>query len=141
HDHGQAGRAPLADLDRRGRLEHVGRPHRPGRAVLGVVRADQRDRVGADDGGDAADVAAGVEVTAARGKVVLLDVPDDRFPDPGLMADLADGETGLTAGFRQAFADAHARLHVPIRSYQEKWDHPRVRGVITTVDSIGPTAG
>ena len=34
--------------------------------------------------------------------------PDDRFPDPGLVADLADGETGLTAGFRQAFADAHA---------------------------------
>ncbi len=102
--------------------------HRPGRAVLGVVRADQRDRVGADDGGDAADVAAGVEVTAARGKVVLLDVPDDRFPDPGLMADLADGETGLTAGFRQAFADAHARLHVLMSRYQENGAIPESGG-------------
>jgi hypothetical protein len=36
------------------------------------------------------------------------------------MADLADAETGLTAGFRQAFADGHARLHVLIRHYQEK---------------------
>ena len=60
------------------------------------------------DAGDAADVPAGVEVAAAGGEVVLLDVPDDRFPDPGLLADLGDGETGLTAGIRQAFADAHA---------------------------------
>ena len=57
------------------------------------------------------------------------------------MADLADAETGLTAGFRQAFADGHARLHVLIRRDQEKWDHPRVREVIANVDSIGPTGG
>ena len=108
------------------RLEHVGRPDRPGRAVLGVVRADQRDRVGADDAGDAADVPAGVEVTAAGGEVVLLDVPDDRFPDPGLLADLADGETGLTAGFRQGFADAHAPPPRADRRVTEL-DYPRVR--------------
>src|SRR5208283_5513837 len=103
----EAGRAPLADLDRPRRLEDVRGPDRPGRPVLGVVLADQRDRVGADDGRDAADVPARVEVAAARGEVVLLDVPDDRFPDPGFPAHLGDGETGLTARVRQGFADAH----------------------------------
>src|SRR5689334_3160278 len=113
-DHAEAGRTTaLAYLDRAGRLEHIGRPDRPGRAVLRVVLPDQRDRVGADDAGDAADVPASVEVTAAGGEVVLLDVPDDRFPDPGLVADLGDAETGLTTGFRQGFTDAHAASTCP----------------------------
>ena len=88
---------PLADLDRPGRLEDVGGPDRPGRAVLGVVLADQRDRVGADGRGDAADVPARVEVAAAGIEVALLDVPDERLPDPGLLADLADGKTSAMA--------------------------------------------
>src|SRR5205814_1947058 len=134
HDQAQAGRVPLADLDRGGRLEHLGRPDHPGRAVLGVVRADQRDRIGPDDGGDAANVPAGVKVAAAGGKVVLLDVPDDRFPDPGLVADLADGETGLTAGFCQAFADAHASLHVLAVAVRRRWPS-RVWEPLPSVDS------
>src|ERR1019366_9433457 len=62
HDQAEARRAPLADLDRGGRLEDVGGPYRTQRLVFGVVLADQRLRVEADGGGDAADVAAGVEV-------------------------------------------------------------------------------
>ena len=62
------------------------RAHRP---VIRVVLADQRDRVGTDGPGDAADVPARVEVAAAGSEVALLDVPDDRLPDPGLLADLA----------------------------------------------------
>jgi hypothetical protein len=76
--------------------------------VLGVVFLDQRHRIDADGAGDAADVTAGVEVAAARGEVSLFDAADDRFPDPGPLADLGNGETGLTAGFRQGFTDAHA---------------------------------
>src|SRR4029077_250041 len=83
----------------------------------------------------------GVKVAAAGGEVVLLDIPDDRFPDPGLMADLADGETGLTAGSRKSFADAHARLHVLICPYQGEMGSSPGPGVITTVDSIEPMAG
>jgi hypothetical protein len=99
---------PVPDLDRPRGLEHVGRAHRVRRPVVGVVLADQRGGVGADGAGDAADVAAGVEIAAAGGEVIVLDVPDDRFPDPGLLADLGNGETGLTACVRQGFTDAHA---------------------------------
>jgi hypothetical protein len=76
--------------------------------VFGVVLPDQRLRGQADGGGDAADMAARVEVAAAAGEVIGLDAPDDRFPDPGLLADLGDSETGLTPSFRQRVSDAHA---------------------------------
>jgi hypothetical protein len=56
-------------------------------------------------------VAAGVEIAAAGGVIVALDAADDSFPDPGLLADLAGGETGPAARFRQGFADAHACDH------------------------------
>jgi hypothetical protein len=56
-------------------------------------------------------VAPRVEITAAGGEVIVLDVPDDGFPDPGLLTDLGDGETGLLALGRQGVTDAHA--HTP----------------------------
>ena len=65
-------------------------------------------RVGAHDPGDAADVTARVEIAAALGEVILFDAPDDRFPDPGLLADLTDGEAGVASRFGQGFTDAHA---------------------------------
>ena len=49
--------------------------------MLLVVVADQRLGIGADHGGDTSDVPPGVEVAAAGREIVLLDAPDDRFPD------------------------------------------------------------
>jgi len=54
------------------------------------------------------EVPAGVEVAAAGGEVVALDFPDDRLPDPGLLADLGNGEPSLVTCSRQDLADAHA---------------------------------
>ena len=63
-----------------------------------VVLLNQRIRIGPHDSGDSTDMAASVGVTAACGEVIFLDSPDDRFPDAGLVADLAHGETGPPAG-------------------------------------------
>src|SRR5262249_17836576 len=79
-----------------------------GRAVRGVVLVDQRFGVDPDHARDAADVAAGVEVAAAGGEVIMLDATDDRLPDTGPLADLRNGETGLAAALRQGVTDAHA---------------------------------
>src|SRR5262249_23226026 len=69
---------------------------------------DQRLGVGPDDLGDAADVPPGVEVATTGRVVVVLDAPDDRFPDTGPLADLGNGESGPVARFRQGFTDDHA---------------------------------
>src|SRR5262245_27228436 len=97
----------LPDLDRGGRFEHLGRRHRRGR-VFAVVLPDKGRRVGPHHASDRADVPTSVEVPAARREVVLLDGPDDRFPDPGPLTYLRDGETGLTSRVRQGFTNAHA---------------------------------
>src|SRR5262249_1671982 len=73
-----------------------------------VVFVDQRLGVGPDHARDAADVAAGVEVAAAGGEVIMLDATDDRLPDTGPLADLRNGETGLAAGLRQGVTAAPA---------------------------------
>ncbi len=73
----------------------------------GVVLQDQRLRISSDNPGDAADMATGVKIAAARRVVVVLDPGDDRFPDPGLLADLGNGETGLTSRLGEGFSDAH----------------------------------
>ena len=109
-DHGDAPvqRAPFLDPQRGGRLEHVGRPHRFRGAVRLVVLADERNRIDADHRRNAPDVPPGVEVAAAGREVVLLDAPDDGFPDPGPVCDLRHGETSLAACLRQGVTDAHA---------------------------------
>src|SRR5438046_1942946 len=84
-----------------------GSPPRAGPAGR-VIFADQRLRIGPDDLGDAANVAPGVEVATTRRVVIVLDAPDDRFPDAGPLTDLGDGETGLVTRFRQGFTDGHA---------------------------------
>jgi hypothetical protein len=85
-----------------------------------VVLLDQRLGVGAYHLGDGADVPPRVEVAAALGVVVFLDLPDDRFPDAGLQADLGYGQVGLAPRLRQGFTDRHAmppllcrRTHAP----------------------------
>jgi hypothetical protein len=77
------------------------------RLVRRVVFGDQRGGVDAHDAGDGADVAAGVEVTAAQGVIIELDVPDDPLADPGLTADFADAEPGSAPCVAQHLAYAH----------------------------------
>jgi hypothetical protein len=100
-------RPRLVDLDRGGRLEDLGRAHAARRPVLLVVLSDQRHRVDTDHGGDRADVPARVKVAAARREVALLDSPDDRFPDPGLLTHQRNRETPLTPRLRQGVTNAH----------------------------------
>ena len=108
--HRRQGRPTSArSLGRRGqqllqayRRQHLRRP------ADRVVLLDQRPRVGPDGLGDAADVPPRVEVAAAPGVVVALDPPDDRFPDPGPLTDLGNGETGSLARFRQGCTNRHA---------------------------------
>src|SRR6185437_15196080 len=69
---------------------------------------DQRLRVNPDCHRDAADVAAGIEVTAASGEVVALDAPDDRLPDAGALAYLRHGHSGLAASRCQCVTNGHA---------------------------------
>jgi hypothetical protein len=78
-------------------------------AVAGVVLADQRLGVCAHAVGDGANVPARVEVCAAGGEVVRFDPPDNCLPDPGLLADLGNGETSLAPCRCQDLTDAHAR--------------------------------
>jgi hypothetical protein len=101
--------APRRSLGRRGQQlfqaycrQHVRRP------ANRVVLLDQRPRVGPDGLGDAADVPPRVEVAAAPGVVVALDPPDDRFPDPGPLTDLGNGETGSLARFRHDCTYRHS---------------------------------
>src|SRR6185437_16439383 len=65
-------------------------------------------RVNPDCHRDAADVAAGIEVTAASGEVVALDAPDDRLPDAGALAYLRHGHSGLAASRCQCVTNGHA---------------------------------
>ena len=106
---GQGRPPPPRSLGRRGQQflqadcrQDVGRP------ADRVVLLDQRRWVGPHGLGDAADVPPRVEVAAAPGVVVAFDPPDDRFPDPGLLTDLGNGETGSLARFRQGRTDGHA---------------------------------
>ena len=101
---------------------------RCGAAWVTVVFADQRLGGRPYGTGDATDVAPGVEITAAgaevvngqvpfswpRTEVVALDVPDDCFPDTGLLADLRDSEAGLASCMCQGVTDIHPPPPVPV---------------------------
>ena len=89
-------------------LVQADRGHRPRRPVVGVVVLDQRLGVGADGLGDGADMTTGIEVAATLGEVVRLDLPDDRFPDQGSLADLGQGQACLVPRLRQGLTDGHA---------------------------------
>jgi hypothetical protein len=39
--------------------------------------------------------------------IITLDIKDDPFPDPGLLADLGHAQTSPAPRSRQNFADAH----------------------------------
>ncbi len=106
--HAPVSAPPLSQLDRRERLEHIGGGDRLRRRLGRVVLPDQFFRVKPDRAGDAPDVPARVEVTAAGRVVPPLDPADDRLPDARPLANLRDGETGLTARARQGVTDAHA---------------------------------
>ena len=108
HDRAPVEAAPRRQPDRRGRLEHRRGVDRPRGAVQRVVLADQWLGVGAGHPADAADVATGVDVTAAGREVVPLDAPDDRLADPGQLADAGDGEAGSVPCGGQGVTDAHA---------------------------------
>ena len=72
-----------------------------------VVLGEKGRRIDTDEAGEGTHVTACVEVAAAPGVVVALDPPDDRFPDPGPLTDLGNGETGLlTKPDSTALADA-----------------------------------
>jgi hypothetical protein len=79
------------------------------RAPGAVIFLDQRCRISSDHPGDGTDVPPRVKVAAARGIVIALDAPDNRFPEAGLLADLRQGKTSLAAGFCQGRADGHRR--------------------------------
>jgi hypothetical protein len=59
--------------------------------VGGVVLADQPVRIYADGRGDGADMPARVEVPAAGIELIVLDRPDQAFPDAGAPADVRHG--------------------------------------------------
>ena len=48
-----------------------------------------------------------VQVATAGVIVIFLDAPDDRFPDPGALADLVNGKTRPITRLGQRFADGH----------------------------------
>ena len=81
-----------------GGLRRCGREElRHGRwRVRGVVVLDQRRRIEADDPGDFADVAPGIEAARAGGEVVALDIADDDSPDPGARTDLSRRQARLS---------------------------------------------
>ena len=73
--------------------------------VLVVVGRQQRRHVDAEHPGQGAQVAARVEVAAARREVVDLDRLDDVRADPGPVGELVDREPQPLAGGRQLGAD------------------------------------
>lgn len=92
------------------RREQLLQAHRRQRALCPVDRvvlADQGLGISPDRRGDDANVPAGVEVASASRIVAALDAFDDRFPDPGPLADLLNGQAGPVARLRQGFPDAH----------------------------------
>ena len=48
-----------------------------------------------------------LKFTATRRLIITLDIKDDRFPHPGLLADLGHAQTSTAPRSRQNFADAH----------------------------------
>src|SRR6185437_7056279 len=84
------------------------RSNRPRRSDGRVVLRDERLGVDADGLGDAADVSARVEITAATRKIITLDAADDRLPDAGALANLSNGHTGLSSPRCQRVTDSHA---------------------------------
>src|ERR1700735_2144353 len=107
--HGDApvGPVPFLDLDRSGHLEHLGGRDRLRRSLGRVIFVHERLRVRANGPGNAADMAPGIEVPAARGVVAALDPPNDRLPDAGPLTHLRKGETGLAASLCQGVTDTH----------------------------------
>ncbi len=99
---------PFLEAYRRHRLEHVRRADRLRRAYRRVVLRDQRLGIDPDRPRDAADMAAGVEVTAAPGEIVALDAADDRLPDACALAYLRHGHSGLAASRCQRVTNGHA---------------------------------
>ena len=89
---GQLGLEDLAGLDR-------------GPGVVLVVQREQLARLEAEDAGQGAQVAAGVEVAAARREVVDLDALQDVRADPGAVAERVDAQPGAVAGGGDQRAD------------------------------------
>ena len=124
----------------------AGRPsRRPGqirrhdrlrRGVRRVIFPDQRPRISPHSPGDSTNVPPGVEITAARGIVVMLDATDDCLPDPGPLADLGHAETGPATRLRQVFADAHGAPPLP----QSHRAPHRARGADNSPSIIPPSA-
>ena len=85
--HGQEGGPahppPLPLPERHGRLEGLGCRDLLGRPPGRVELVNQRHGILPHGAGDGADVAARIEVTAARSVVILLYTPDDGFRDTG----------------------------------------------------------
>src|SRR6185312_9266958 len=78
-----------------------------------VELVDQRYGILPHGPRDGADMAARIEITAARSVVILLNTPDDGFRDTSALTDLTNGEPGPAAGRGQRRANAHARLLAP----------------------------
>src|SRR5215813_1925726 len=97
--------ATFLQLDRSDRLEHVGRADRLRGAHRGVIFSDQGFGIKAYGAGHAADVAAGVEVSAAAGEVATLDPADDGLSDTGAVADLRNRQASLAASLGQRVTD------------------------------------
>ncbi len=82
-----------------------------------VELADQPLGVDADRARDGADVAAHVEVPAARLVVIGLDAADDGGPDLGALAELVDRQARLVARLDSAIHRRSRTLHLPTCAY------------------------
>src|SRR5260370_22302905 len=92
--------APFLQLDRSDRLEYVGGADGLGSAHRRVIFLDQGFGIDTHGAGDAADVAAGIEVAAAAREVAALDPADDGLSDAGALADLRNRQARLAASLR-----------------------------------------
>jgi hypothetical protein len=107
HHRGPAGPVTPRRFRRSEQLIQAHRRQCTRRAAGGVILTDQRPRIGPHHCGDGADVPPGVKVATTGRIVAALDTFDDRFPDPGPLADLGNAQTGPLAGLRQHSPDAH----------------------------------
>src|SRR6185437_5334598 len=96
-----------------GGLEHLGGRDFLGRSPGRIELVDQRHGILPHGPRGSADVAARIEVTAARSVVILLNTPDDGLRDTSALTDVTNGEPGPATGSGQRRANAHARLLAP----------------------------
>src|SRR6185437_8440123 len=115
--HGQYGgpaHPPALPLPKgHGGLEHLGGRDFLGRSPGRIELVDQRHGILPHGPRDGADVAARIEITAARSVVILLYTPDDGLRDTSALTDVTNGEPGPATGGGQRRANAHARLLAP----------------------------